>query len=280
VRVLLLDAYNLLFRSFSSLPSKITGTDDLPVNAVYGMLAFIIRAVREHEPTHVVAAFDVPDVPTFRRELFAPYQAQRGPMGGENAPDFQRQVALAEKLLPRLGIPALSRPGYEADDIMGTLAIHLAGNRSEAIAVSTDRDLLQLVRPGIAILVPGKEQRLVADDASVRDRIGVDPDGVTAFKALAGDASDNIPGLPGIGAKTAASLVTRFGDLDGVYNHLPELPARQEAILRAGRERAYLFRHLATIRTDLPDLHPGPLPTLDIGEESRPRELLARLSEQ
>lgn len=277
MRVLLLDAYNLLFRSFASLPAKITGADDLPINAVYGMLAFIVRAVREHEPEHIIAAFDTPDVPTFRHLRFADYQAQRGPMGGENAPDFQRQVAIAQGLLPRLGVPALAAAGFEADDIIGTLAVGLAGAGSGAIAVSTDRDMLQLVRPGISILVPGKENRLIDSDSAVRDRIGVEPAGVTSFKALAGDASDNIPGLPGIGAKTAAGLVTSYGTLDGVYAHLGELSPRHRSILDSGRDIAYLFRDIATIRTDVNGIDATPLPGLEITAESRPRELLREL---
>jgi DNA polymerase I len=274
VPVLLLDAYNLLFRSFASLPSAITGADDLPINAVYGMLAFIIRAVREQEPEHIVAAFDVPDVPTFRHRLYKQYQAQRGPMGGENAPDFQRQVGIARELLPQLGIPAISRPGFEADDIMGTLAVQLAMAGRDAIAVSTDRDLLQLIRPGVSILVPGKQQTLIESQEAVRARIGVDPEGVTSFKGLAGDASDNIPGLSGIGTKTASALVTQFRDLDGIYGNLGEIAPRQRGILRAGRELAYLYQDVATIRTEVPDVDAAALPPLLVTANSGSRELL------
>lgn len=272
--VLVLDAYNLLFRSFASLPAAITGGDDLPINAVYGMLAFIVRAVREHEPDHIVAAFDTPDMPTFRHLRYEGYQAQRGPMGGENAPDFARQVAVAQQLLPQLGIPAPSEGGFEADDIMGTLSVQLAGQGVDVIAVSTDRDLLQLVQRHVAILVPGKEQRLIDSATAVRERLGVDPEGVTSFKALAGDPSDNIPGLAGIGAKTASALVTGYRDLDGVYANLDQLPARQRGILETGRDMAYLFRDIATIRTDVPGISAASLPTLHITAESRPRELL------
>jgi DNA polymerase-1 len=274
VPVLLLDAYNLLFRSFASLPSAIAGADELPINAVYGMLAFIVREVRERRPEHVVAAFDVPEVPTFRHQRYGKYQAQRGPMGGENADDFQRQVGIARDLLPRLGVPAVFHPGFEADDIMGTLAAQLADRGMEAIAVSTDRDLLQLVRPGIAILVPGKQGTLIGDDQAVRERIGVPPSGVTSFKALAGDASDNIPGLPGIGAKTASGLIARFENLDGIYHDLSEVPPRQRDILTAGKETAYLYQDIATIRTDVPGVSADALPSLEITAESGARALL------
>src|SRR5262245_47669058 len=125
--VLLLDAHNLLFRSFVTLPSSITAQGK-PVHAVYGMLAAVLRLMRELEPEHVVAAFDVPSVPTFRHELYPAYQGQRGPLGGEQADEFSRQVAMAIDALPRLGLPALSYPGYEADDIMGTLACGCASD--------------------------------------------------------------------------------------------------------------------------------------------------------
>lgn len=272
--VLLLDAYNLLFRSFASLPSAITGADDLPINAVYGILAFIVREIRDREPEHVVAAFDVPDVPTFRRLRYDGYQSQRGPLGGENADDFQRQVAIALDLLPRLGIPVAFSAGFEADDVIGTLAVELANLGGEVLAVSTDRDLLQLVRPGIGILVPGKQGRLIADAEAVQDRMGVPPSGITSFKALAGDASDNIPGLPGIGSKTASALVNRHENLDAIYASLDELPHRHREILSAGKETAYLFCDIATIRIDVPGVSAAGLPRPEVSGESRPRELL------
>lgn len=272
--MLLLDAYNLLFRSFASLPSTITGVDERPINAVYGMLAFIVREVRERGPDHVVAAFDVPEVSTFRHLRYGGYQAQRGPMGGENADDFQRQVGIARDLLPRLGIPAVLQPGFEADDVMGTLAVQISDRGRDALVVSTDRDLLQLVRPGIAVLVPGKQARMIGSTDEVRDRIGVPPSGVTSFKALAGDASDNIPGLPGIGAKTASGLVTRFESLDGIYRNLSEVPTRQRDILTTGRDTAYLYQDIATIRTDVPGVSADSLPRPQITADSRPRELL------
>lgn len=274
MQIFVVDAYNMLFRSFASLPSAITSEDGSPINAVYGSLAYLTRLVREHRPDRIVAAFDVPDVLTFRHRLFPQYQAQRGPLGGENAGDFARQVKIAADLLPSLGVPSLSVPGFEADDIIGTLALRLSDEGKEVTAVSTDKDLLQLVRPGIRILVPGKENRLIGDEDDVRERIGVAPAGVTTFKALAGDPSDNIPGLPGIGAKTAAALVNGHGDLARIYEHLHELPARQAAVLQTGADRARLFQEIATIRTDAPGLPLEEIPSLAINEESRPRELL------
>jgi len=143
--VLLLDGHNLLYRAFTSLPMAITGQDGQPINAVYGMLSTIIKLARDHGAEGAVAAFDVPDVPSFRHDLYPGYQAQRGPLGGDHAEEFRRQVDLAQRILPLTGVPALIAPCYEADDIMGTLATRLAGTGDTALIVSTDRDLLQLV---------------------------------------------------------------------------------------------------------------------------------------
>jgi DNA polymerase-1 len=274
VPVLLLDSYNLLFRSFASLPQAITAHDERPINAVYGMLSFIARAVRENEPSHVIAAFDSPETPTFRNHLYSGYQAQRGPLGGEHADEFARQVEIAFEILPKVGIPTMRAPGFEADDIMGTLAVQIEEAGGEAIAVSTDRDLLQLITRGVSILIPSKENKRIETWDDVCERIGVGPEFVTTFKALAGDSSDNIPGLPGIGAKTAIGMVERFGNLDAIYEHLDELPARQAGILDAGRETAYLFQRVATIQTDVPGISAESLPELKITGDSKPRPIL------
>ena len=276
--ILLLDGHNLLFRSFTSLPRSIVDRQGEPINGLHGMLAAIIRLVRELEPHHVVAAFDVPETPTFRHDLYPLYQAQRGPLGGEHADDFRRQTDLAVESLPRLGIPAITRPGYEADDVMGTVATRAAESGLHSILVSTDRDLLQLIRSGIEVLPPGRAASPIREPAEVQERLGVIPRYVPTFKALAGDASDNIPGVPGVGPKTAAGLIAEYGDLEDIYGHLEELPKRTAAALATEREHAYLFRRLATIVTGLElPIRVDDLPPLELSGESRVGELLARL---
>ena len=276
--VLLLDGYNLLFQSFTTLPRSIVDKEGEPINALHGMLSAIVRLVRELQPGHVVAAFDVPETPTFRHQLFPLYQAQRGPMGGEHADDFRRQVGLTREALPRLGIPAVAVPGYEADDVMGTLARRTADSGEQAILVSTDRDLLQLISPGIEVLPPGRASAPVRAPEDVRERLGVLPQYVPTFKALAGDPSDNIPGVTGIGPKTAAGLIGQYGDLDEIYQHVEELSARASAALNAERERAYLFRQLATINTQLElPLQAEHLPALQLNGASKVGELLREL---
>lgn len=275
MRMLLLDGHNLLYRAFTSLPAAITDRDGRPIHAVYGLVSAILRLWRETSPDRIVAAFDEPDIPTFRHRLYPAYQGQRGPLGGAEAPEFRRQTAIARSVLPAAGIPALSLGGYEADDVMATLAVASVGNGGEAIVVSTDRDLLQLVRPGIAALVPGKANLLIADEEGVRARLGVSPEGVTTFKALAGDASDNIPGVTGIGVKTAASLVNQHGSLEAIYEQIDALPPRVATRLRAERERAFLFREVVTVVTelDLP-IRPAEMRPPGIRTETKVREII------
>jgi len=278
VTALLLDGHNLLYRSFTSLPPAIVAADGRPIHAVHGLVSTIQRLSRELEAEHVVAAFDVPDVPTFRHQLYAAYQGQRGPLGGENAEDFARQVGIAQRVLPGMGVPAMTAPGYEADDIMGTLATRVARRGERAIVVSTDRDLLQLVGPGIEVLSPSNPPIHARESNDVVARLGVPPGGVTTFKALAGDASDNIPGVRGIGAKTAADLVNRFGSLESLYESLSALPGRVSLALESGREAAFLFRTIVTVATDLElPLDCDNLPTLVYAADARVGSILKDL---
>jgi DNA polymerase-1 len=249
--VLLLDGYNLLYRSFTSLPKAIVDDDGLPINAVYGALNFVLRLLRDLDTRRAIWTLDTPSTPTFRHALYPAYQGQRGPLGGDDAEEFARQVDLAAALFPRLGLPVYSRAGYEADDIMGSLAVALAERGDSAIVVSTDRDLLQLVRPGVETLAPGNPPIRARTEEDVRERMGVGPGGITTFKALAGDASDNIPGVKGIGSKTAVSLVNEYGSLEDMYASRDALSRGTAAKLDAGRDDAFLFRRVVTVVTDL-----------------------------
>jgi DNA polymerase-1 len=269
--VLLLDGHNVLYRAFTSIPRSVVGGNGLPVNGLYGLLGTILRLSREVDADKMVAAFDMPEVPTFRHELFPAYQAQRGPLGGENAADFQRQVELAKSLLPAIGVPALTAPGFEADDIIGTLSVRA----NAAIIVSTDRDLLQLVRPGVQVMTPANPPVLAADAQAVLARLGVPPGGIPTFKALAGDASDNIPGVAGVGSKTAATLVNDFGSLEAVYANLSDLAPRIAATLESHRDAAFLYRRITTIVTDLDlPVSVDDLTMIDFAPDARPRSIL------
>ncbi|HEX8917043.1 MAG TPA: 5'-3' exonuclease [Chloroflexota bacterium] len=273
--ILLLDAYNLLYRSFVTLPVAITDQSGRPINAVYGMISATLRLQSDVQPDRILAAFDTPEVPTFRHELYAGYQGHRGPLGGDQAEEFARQVRLAQAGLPAVGITAAALPRFEADDIIGSVAREAQEAGDRAIIVSTDRDMLQLVRPGVEVLVPGSRAARYATAESVRDRMGVDPEFVTTLKALAGDSSDNIPGVQGIGSKTAVHLIERFGSLESIYAAMHELPARPAAALQRQRDEAFLFRQVVTIVQNLSlDAWREPSTSPPIAPGSRVREVI------
>jgi DNA polymerase-1 len=269
--ILLLDGHNLLYRAFTSLPRSIVGSDGSPINGIYGFIGIILRLMRDTEADRVVVAFDVPEVPTFRHELYPRYQGQRAPLGGEHAADFERQTVIAKSLLPSIGVPALTAPGFEADDIIGTLS----GQSDQTIIVSTDRDLLQLVRPGVQVMTPANPPVVTPDAEAVQARIGVLPKGIPTYKSLAGDASDNIPGVAGVGAKTAAGLVNEYGTLEHIYENLEALTPRTAAALASHRDAAFLFRRITTIVTDLDlPLSVAQLPEASFAPDARARAIL------
>lgn len=249
--MLLVDGHNMIFRSFSSVPRSIVDPEGNPVNGVYGLLGTLLRLIRDRQPAYAAVAFDVPEVPTFRHKLFPAYQGQRGPLGGDAAENFAWQVEQAKRVLEHVGIVPLTAPGFEADDIVGTLAEQAVQAHVNALIVSTDRDLQQLVQAGVRVLIPGKKPLEIGPE-EVQERLGISPDRVVEWKVLAGDSSDNIPGVGGIGDKTAISLLEQFGGVTAIYRNLDRVPTRWRAALKAGRERANLFSQVVPVKTDLP----------------------------
>jgi DNA polymerase I len=275
METLLFDGHNLLFRSFTTVPRSVTGKDDQPINGVYGLVASILRLIREVGAEHGIAAFDVPAVPTFRQKLYPQYQGQRGPLGGDYADDFARQVTVAKEVLPHLGVQTAECEGYEADDVLATMASRIAASSQSATVVSTDRDLLQLVCEGIQVMLPSNPSVIIRTEEEVRARIGVSPELIPDYKALAGDPSDNIPGVQGIGAKTAIALVNEFGSIEDIYRHLEYLAPRARAALEGQRERAFLFKRITTVVRDLPlSASLDHLPKLEVRSATRARDVL------
>jgi len=240
----------MIFRAFTSVPRSITSPDGAPVNGVYGLIGTLLQLIRTQKPRYVAVAFDLPEIPTFRHHLFPAYQGQRGPLGGADSANFAWQVDRACEVLDLIGIRWLSARGFEADDVIGTLAVATASAGVRSLIVSTDRDLQQLVQPLVHVLIPGKVPIEIGPD-EVRARLGISPDRIVDWKALAGDPSDNIPGVVGIGDKTAVTLVGLYGSWQGVYDNLDHLPVRQRAALTAGRSNAELFAKVVKINCDL-----------------------------
>lgn len=247
--ILLVDTHSLARRAFYAVPALRTQSG-VPTNAVYGFVNMLLRFLAERKPTHVVAAFDLPG-PTFRHKTFAEYKATRKPPPDE----FKAQIPLLREVLDALRIPVVEKEGYEADDIIGTLSRKAAEEGFSVLILSGDRDCLQLVSPAVSAVVPVKGISDVRefDPDRVREEVGIEPAQIPDMKGLAGDQSDNIPGVKGIGEKTAIDLLKRYSNLEGVFEHLDEIgPARVQSLLKNGREIAFLSRELATISKDAP----------------------------
>lgn len=249
-RFLLIDGHHLFHRTYNALPRSIVGRDGAPIQGVHGFAGAFLRLIRRFAPTHVCVPFD-PPVPPFRRTLFPDYRTGRPRGTEEEVANFDAQVDQVMQVLDHLGIAHPMVSGYEADDVLGTLATRAAAGGLPATIVSGDRDLLQLVRPGVEVFMPKGQDGETWTAALVEERWGVRAHQFTDLKALIGDTSDHIPGVPGIGPRTAAALLTQHGDIDALYGALAGLPARQAALLSEHRERVQLNRKLVTIVTTL-----------------------------
>jgi DNA polymerase-1 len=271
----LLDGNNIAYRAFFALPQEIATSDGLPTNALYGFCAMVIKILAEYHPGAVIVAWDSPEK-TFRHGEFEEYKAQRKPM-----PDLlSQQWPYLPELSEAFGFVNLSVPGFEADDILATLARQAEGEGRETYIVTGDRDALQLAGRHVSIMANtrGVTEVKVYDPAAVEERFGVPPRLIPDLIGLKGDTSDNIPGVPGIGEKTAAQLLAQFGDLDGVLDHIDQVagPKRQE-LLREHREIALMSRRLACLDRDAPiDIHTAELLPHRLQRE-RLQDLFARL---
>ncbi len=249
-RLLLIDGHHLFHRTYNALPRSIVGVDGAPIQGAYGFLGAMLRLVRRFNPTHLCIPFDHPE-PPFRRVLFPAYRTGRPRGTAEEVANFDAQVAQVLLALDHLGIRHLMVPGYEADDAMGTLAVRAAAAGLPVTIVSGDRDLLQLLGPLVEVFMPKGQDGESYTTALLEERWGVRAAQFPDLKALIGDTSDLIPGVPGIGPRTAAGLLARHETIDGIYENLDTLPARLRDALTAHRERVELNRRLVTIVTTL-----------------------------
>jgi len=242
-RIVLVDGHHLAYRNYFAL-GELTTSRGEPVQAVYGFLRTLLKLLRE-DGDCVIVVFDAP-VPSFRHETYAEYKAQRAP----TPEDFKPQVEKIKEAVELLGLVRLEVPGFEADDVIGTLAKRAEAEGYEVRIVSTDRDLFQLLSDRVSVWLPDGE--LVTPE-KVRAKYGVGPERWVEFRALVGDPSDNIPGVKGIGAKTAARLLAEWESLENLLAHLDEVrPESVRRKLEAGLEDLKLSLELSKIRTDLP----------------------------
>ena len=262
-QLVLIDGSGYIFRAFHALP-PMTRADGTPVNAVYGFTAMVMKLVDDLAPEHVAVVFDSARK-TFRNDIYAEYKANRSDPPEELVPQFD----LVRDATTALSLPQLELPGFEADDLIATYAGVAEAAGLDTVIVSSDKDLMQLVRGGISMLDPMKQRRI--SDAEVVERFGVMPDKVVDVQALAGDSTDNVPGVPGIGVKTAAELINSYGDLDTLLARAEEIkqPKRRENLIQFA-EQARISRDLVRLRNDTP----MPLPLADLQRLPRDMEKL------
>lgn len=250
-RLVLIDGNAVMHRAYHALP-PLRAPDGRPAHIVYGFVSMIIKIFHDLKPSHMTVAFDRPG-PTFREKLFPTYQSQRPKMED----DFISQISLVHETVAALGIPMFECDGFEADDVIGTIC-RQAGKTSvdQVIIITGDRDILQLVTDEkVMVFMPTKglsEGKLYGEN-DVKERMGVAPPLITDLKALMGDASDNYPGVAGIGPKTAVQLLDQFGSVEKIYAGIDSVSGTTtKSKLLRGKESAFLGKRLATIRTDAP----------------------------
>ena len=251
--LLLLDGNAIIHRAYHAIP-PLSNDEGVQTNAVYGFVSTLFTVLEKFQPEYIVASFDVPGK-NFRHDLFPAYKAKRK----ETPEDLVPQFDLVKNVVQSLGIMIMEKEGFEADDVIGTIATH-TDDDVDVVIVTGDKDTLQLVNEHVRVFTMsrGLHDMVLYDRALVKDKMGVTVEQIIDYKGLRGDTSDNIPGVKGIGEKTAVDLLNAYHDLDHVYAHLDEVKVSVRKKLETDKEQAYLSRVLGTIRTDVP------LPVLDL----------------
>lgn len=248
-KLVLIDGNSIVNRAFYGVPD-LTNKEGLHTNAIYGFLNILIKVIEEESPTHLLVAFDV-KAPTFRHEMYEEYKGTRKPMPD----DLREQIPVLKEVLSAMNIQMKEQEGIEADDILGTMAKSGEGSGMDVCVVSGDRDLLQLATDKIKIRIPKtKGGKTIVEDyyrPQVIEKFGVTPEQIVDLKGLMGDSSDNIPGVPGVGEKTAVKILTLFGTVEQAIEHVDDItPNRAREAVKNNTKLALLSKKLAAIKTD------------------------------
>jgi DNA polymerase I len=274
--LILVDGSGYIFRAFFALP-QLNNSRGMPTNAVYGFIRMLLKLLKDERPTHIAVVFDSPKR-TFRDDLFAEYKANRTEAPG----DLRVQIPFVHRAVEAFRIKSIVKEGYEADDVIGTLAMRAAKARFNTTIITADKDFMQLVGPHVTLWDTMKERRIGPRD--VKDRFGVEPPALIEIAALTGDQIDNVKGVPGVGEKTAAALIQKFGSIKELYAHLDRIEEsgiraakRVAGLLTEHRADVELARKLVKIETDMPlDVAPEELQWPGI-DEPAVAELLREL---
>ena len=256
-RLFLIDGYALIYRAFFAMLSRpLTTSRGENTSVAWGIANFLLRLSDQHHPNRVAWVNDAGN--SFRKEALPEYKATREKLNEELQQDFDRSLVRVQQLLSAFRVPLVTVEGYEADDVIATLAMRAAAEGTDVVIVSGDKDFYQLIGPRVSLLNPGRggpgavEEHFVTV-ANAAERFGVPPERIVDYLALVGDSSDNVPGVRGIGEKTAQKLIADYGDLENVLAHAADLTAKRprEALL-AEADRARLSRRLVTLHCDVP----------------------------
>ncbi|TMD63450.1 MAG: hypothetical protein E6I91_12910, partial [Chloroflexi bacterium] len=248
-KIVLIDGHAIIHRAFHAVPETLTNSKGEHVNATFGFTSMLMKALLEEKPDYIAMTFDRPS-PTFRHEQFTEYKAHRPTLPDNIRPQFAR----IHEVVEAFGIPIYEKDGFEADDVLGTLSVQANQQGVETIIYTGDMDTLQLVNEHVVVKVAkrGISEITEYDEEGVKARYGFEPDKLPDYKGLVGDKSDNIPGVPGIGEKTASKLVAEYGSLENLLAHLDELKPKEQKLLREYSEQAKQSKFLATIVLDVP----------------------------
>ena len=242
--IYVIDISSYVFRAYHALP-PLSNSKGEPTHAVAGVASMLLKLLREHEPQRLIVAMDSKER-SFRKDLYEDYKANRPPA----PPDLKQQMVRVREVVEAWGMSPIEAPGFEADDIIATLVAQARDKGLRVVIVSADKDLLQLVGPDVVMYDTMRDKVFGAEET--REKLGVEPEQVRDLLALMGDSSDNVPGVPSVGQKTAAKLLEEYGSFEGIYENLESITRKAlKAKLTEHREEALASRELVTLRTDV-----------------------------
>jgi len=246
-KLVIFDAYAIIYRAYFALPTSLTDLQNEPINAVYGLISMLFKVIEDTRPTHIAFAYDTA-AKTFRDDMFEEYRAQREAPDDELISQFPKSIDIIQSL----NIPMYSKDGYEADDVIGTITHHTPENIL-SLVVTGDRDMLQLVDTSTHLLMPQKSlsDAKEFDIEATIQKMGVIPEKIVDLKALMGDSADNYKGVPGIGPKTAIKLLDEYGDLENIYKNVNKIAGKTGQLLTEHKESALMSQKLARIARDV-----------------------------